>query len=117
MLWEQGTLLRVFTGEEHQWEGIPLYQWIVQEAHRQGIQGATALRGMEGFGSTGRVHTARLLTLSADLPVVVEIVDSSEKIDKFVGSIEAATAGRLMTKEKISMGHSRSAETGGQVSV
>ena len=114
MLPDQGSLLRVFMGESDQWDGMPLYQWLVREAHRQGLAGATALRGMEGFGATGSVHTTRVLTLSADLPVVVEIVDSTEKIEKFLAIIDEAVAHRLMTTEKIGVSLRRVPSTSGE---
>ena len=113
MLPDQGSLLRVFIGESDEWDGMPLYQWLVREAHRQGLAGATALRGMEGFGATGSLHTARVLTLSADLPVVVEIVDTTEKIEKFLSVIDEPVGRRLMTTEKIRMRLQREPATSG----
>ena len=103
MLPERGSLLRIFMGESDQWGGMPLYQWLVREAHREGLAGATALRGMEGFGARGSLHTTRVLTLSADLPVVVEVVDTEEKIKKFLNVVDEAVGHRLMTTEEIGM--------------
>ncbi len=73
---EQGHLIRIFIGENDQHEGMPLYEWIVREAREQGLAGATVLRGLEGFGAHSRLHTAKVLRLSSDLPIVVEIVDT-----------------------------------------
>ena len=80
---KEGSLLRIFIGESDKHEGMPLYEWIVRKAREQGLAGATVLRGIEGFGAHSRVHTAKILRLSTDLPIVVEIVDSLEKIEGF----------------------------------
>jgi PII-like signaling protein len=80
----EGKLLRVFIGEADRWHGRPLYEAIVEEARRQGLAGATVWKGSLGFGAHSRMHTAKILRLSADLPVVIEIVDAAEKIDAFV---------------------------------
>jgi PII-like signaling protein len=76
---ENGQLLRIFIGESDKWEGIPLYEAIILKARELNIAGATMLRGMMGYGAASRIHTAKILRLSEDLPVVVEIVDSAEK--------------------------------------
>ncbi|HNB52664.1 MAG TPA: DUF190 domain-containing protein, partial [Anaerolineales bacterium] len=73
---EEGHLLRVFIGEADKHEGKPLYEWLVQEARRQGLAGATVLRGMMGFGPGSRIYTTKILRLSEDLPIIVELVDS-----------------------------------------
>jgi len=96
----EGQLLRLFIGESDRHGGQPLYEWIVREAARQGLAGATVLRGIEGFGASSRVHTAKLLRLSADLPIIVEVVDTKEKIDAFLESIDDAVSGGLATLEK-----------------
>jgi len=101
MLPEQGQLLRIFIGESDRHEGQPLYEWIVREARRQGLAGATVLRGIEGFGAHSRLHTARILRLSSDLPVVVEIVDTEEKIQAFLPVIDGAIAEGLATLEQV----------------
>jgi PII-like signaling protein len=75
----EGKLLRVFVGESDRWHGKPLYQAIVERVRAEGLAGATVLRGIEGFGADSRLHTARILRLSEDLPVVIEIVDSAER--------------------------------------
>ena len=98
---EQGSLLRIFIGESDRHGGMPLYEWIVREARREGLAGATVLRGMEGFGANSKVHTAKILRLSSDLPVVVEIVDSIQRIDAFLPLINEAISEGLATDEKV----------------
>lgn len=98
---EEGLLLRVFIGESDQHQGQPLYEWIVRAARRHGLAGATVLRGVEGFGAHSRLHTTKLLRLSADLPIVVEIVDSSERIESFLPILEGAVREGLATLEKV----------------
>lgn len=98
---EQGSLLRIFIGESDRHGGMPLYEWIVRQARREGLAGATVLRGMEGFGANSKVHTAKILRLSADLPVVVEIVDSMERVNAFLPLIDEAISEGLATVEKV----------------
>ncbi len=100
---EEGHLLRIFIGESDRHEGKPLYEWIVREARKFGLAGATAIRGIEGFGAHSRLHTAKLLRLSSSLPIVVEIVDTREKIDRFLPLIDEAVKEGLATLEKISI--------------
>ena len=100
-----GKLLRIFLGESDTVNHKPLYEAIVHTAKANGLAGATVLRGIEGFGADSRtIHTAKLLRLSEDLPVVVEIVDSEEKIKAFAQEVdrlfEAAGCGGMMTMEK-----------------
>lgn len=98
---QDGSLLRIFIGEADKHEGKPLYEWIVLRAREQGLAGATVLRGMMGFGAnTRQIHTFRFDTLSEDLPVIVEIVDTSEKLDAFVPLIEPHIKAGLVTLEK-----------------
>ena len=80
----EGQLLRVFVGESDRWHGKPLYEAIVQEARHQGLAGATVFRGFEGYGAHSRIHTSRILRLSEDLPILVEIVDAEDKIQAFL---------------------------------
>ncbi len=77
-----GKWLRVYIGETDRWHGRPLFQAIVEVLRREGIAGATVLRGIEGFGAHSRIHTARVLRLSEDLPVVIDVVDSAERIER-----------------------------------
>jgi PII-like signaling protein len=101
MLPEEGHLLRIFVGESDRHGGLPLYEWIVRQARERGLAGATVLRGVEGFGAHSRLHTAKVLRLSDDLPIVVEIVDSKEKIEAFLPVIDAAIPEGLATLEKV----------------
>ena len=98
---EQGHLLRIFIGESDHHEGQPLFQWIVLKAREAGLAGATVLRGIEGFGASSRLHTASILRLSEDLPVVIEIVDTEEKINAFLPVIDGAIVDGLATLEKV----------------
>lgn len=111
MLPEDGHLLRIFVGEDDKHEGMPLYEWIVREARRAGLAGATVLRGIEGFGAHSRLHTAKILRLSQDLPVVIEIVDTVERIEAFLPVVDDAIAEGLATLEKVRIRFYRSGET------
>ncbi|MBW2495340.1 MAG: DUF190 domain-containing protein [Deltaproteobacteria bacterium] len=97
----EGRLLRIFIGESDKRAGIPLYDWIVKQAREHQLAGATVIRGLEGFGAHGRLHTAKILRQSTDLPIVIEIVDSREKIESFLAAIEGAIAGGLATLENV----------------
>lgn len=97
----QGHLLRIFVGESDRHEGMALYEWLVRSAHDHGLAGATVLRGVEGFGARSRLHTAKILRLSSDLPIVVEIVDTMEKIEAFLPIIDGAVQEGLATVEKV----------------
>ena len=107
---EKGKLLRIFIGESDRHERQPLYQWLVEEAHRQGLAGATVLRGLEGFGATSRLHTVRMLRLSTDLPLVVEFVDTDEKIDAFLPTVESTISQGQATVEAVQMRFFRTAD-------
>jgi PII-like signaling protein len=98
---EEGELLRIFIGESDRWKGKPLYEAIILKARQMGIAGATMLRGMMGFGAASRIHTAKILRLSEDLPIVVEIVDSAEKIAALLPVIEEMVQEGLITLEKV----------------
>jgi len=104
----EGRLLRLFIGESDQHEGVPLYEWIVRKAREQGLAGATVVRGLEGFGAHSRLHTAKILRLSADLPIVVEIVDTPEKIDAFMTVVDGAVREGLATLENVEIRFYRS---------
>lgn len=97
---EDGYLLRVFIGESDRWEGHPLYEAIVMKARRDGLAGATVLRGIMGFGAQSRIHTAKVLRLSEDLPIVVEVVDSLGKIEKFAAELDRMITDGMVTLEK-----------------
>jgi len=97
----EASLLRIFIGESDKSDGKPLYEVIVREARRRGLAGATVLRGFLGFGAASRIHTAKILRLSEDLPIVVEIVDAPEKIDAFLPDLDGLIGEGLVTLEKV----------------
>lgn len=97
----EGKLVRIFIGESDHWEGRPLYEAIVHRAREWGLAGATVLRGIEGFGASSVVHTARILRLSEDLPIVVEMVDTAEQIDRFLEEIDEMVSEGLVTVERV----------------
>jgi len=103
-----GRLLRIFIGESDRHEGVPLYEWIVRKAREQGLAGATVVRGLEGFGAHSRLHSAKILRLSTDLPIVVEIVDTPEKIDAFMTVVDGAVREGLATLENVEIRFYRS---------
>jgi PII-like signaling protein len=109
----EGSLLRVFIGESDRWQGRPLYEAIVQEARGRGLAGATVFKGAEGFGAHSRVHTSRILRLSADLPVLIEIVDTEEKIEAFLPVLDGMVQEGLVTVEKATVIFYRSGRTEG----
>jgi len=94
-------LLRIFIGESDRAEGKPLYEVIVKEARRRGLAGATVIRGFLGFGASSRIHTSKVLRLSEDLPVVIEIVDREDRINEFIPELDGMITEGLMTLEKI----------------
>jgi hypothetical protein len=94
-------LLRIFIGESDRWHHHPLYESIVMKAREMHLAGATVLRGPMGFGKSSRLHTAKILRLSFDLPLVIEIVDSEEKINSFLPVIDEMMHGGLVTLEKV----------------
>ncbi len=107
-VYENGRLLRIFMGENNQYEGKPLYEWIVLKAKEKGMAGATVLRGMMGFGANSRIHTTKILRLSEDLPVIVEIIDSQKKINEFIKLITPVINEGLVTLEKATIQFYRS---------
>ena len=94
-------LLRIFIGEGDELNGAPLYQKIVEKAREQELAGATVLRGPMGFGKSSHLHTAKILRLSMDLPMVIEIVDTEEKIQGFLPHLDGMIRGGLVTLEKV----------------
>ena len=100
-------LLRIFIGESDRWEHQPLYEAIVLKARERHLAGATVLRGPMGFGAASRIHTAKILRLSMDLPIVIEIVDSEEKLNAFLTDLEKMIGGGLVTLEKVKVIHYR----------
>lgn len=105
---KEGQRLRIFIGEGDRYEGTPLYEWIVQRAREHHMAGATVLRGLEGFGTHSRMHTAKILRLSQNLPIVIEIVDTTEKIQGFLPVINGAIAEGLATLETVDIHFYRS---------
>lgn len=95
-----GKLLRIFIGEADKWNGKPLYEEIVFLAKKNGLAGATAIKGFMGFGRKSHMHTANLLRLSEDLPIIIEIVDSEEKINQFIPLLDNMVKEGLVTLEK-----------------
>jgi hypothetical protein len=106
----EAMLLRIFLGESDRWEHQPLYEAIVLIARELHLAGATVLRGPMGFGKSSRLHTAKILRLSIDLPLVIEIVDSEEKINSFLPTLETMMGGGLVTIEKVKVLHYRSGD-------
>lgn len=97
----EAELLRVFVGESDKYEGRPLYEAIVEEARKRGMAGATVVRGVLGFGAHSRIHTAKILRLSEDLPLIVEIVDKPERIEAFLPDLDRMVGEGLITIEKV----------------
>jgi uncharacterized protein len=95
------TLLRIFIGESDRWQHKPLYEVIVLKAREMHLAGATVLRGPMGFGKSSRLHTSKILRLSFDLPVVIEIVDEEQKIQAFLPVLDEMIKGGLVTLEKV----------------
>lgn len=97
----EAELLRIFVGEDDKYDGMPLYEAVVLEARRQGLAGATVLRGVLGFGAHSRLHTAKILRLSEDLPMLIEIVDAPAKIEAFIPKLDGMIREGLVTVEKV----------------
>jgi PII-like signaling protein len=98
---EEGCLLRIFIGEGDRWRGAPLYESIVRKAREMHLAGATVLRGPMGFGANSRLHTSKVLRLSEDLPIVIEIVDSRPKIDEFLPHVDEMVQEGMVTLERV----------------
>lgn len=100
LLPDEGYLLRIFVGESDKHAGHPLYEWIVLQARAAGLAGATVVRGLMGYGLNSRIHTAKIERLSQDLPIIIEIVDTREKLEAFLPTIDGAITEGLATLEK-----------------
>ncbi len=98
---EEGTLLRIFIGETDQYQGKALYEQIVIKARELNLAGATEIRGAMGFGADSRMHSAKILRLSEDLPVIIEIVDTEEKLNTIIPFLDEVVTEGLMTLEKV----------------
>lgn len=96
-----GLLARIYIGESDTWHGQPLYDAIVQLLRERGLAGATVLRGIEGFGAKQHLHTTRILRLSEDLPVLIELVDIEERVRAVLPELDAMVSGGLITLEKV----------------
>jgi uncharacterized protein len=106
----EAMLLRIFIGESDRWHHQPLYEAIVLKARELHLAGATVLRGPIGFGKSSRIHTAKILRLSMDLPMVIEIVDTEEKLNAFLPELDQMMKGGLVTLEKVRVIDYRSGE-------
>jgi PII-like signaling protein len=104
---EDALLLRIYLGESDRWQHQPLYEAIVLKARELHLAGATVLRGPMGFGAASRIHTAKILRLSIDLPLVIEIVDTEEKVQGFLPVLDEMMGGGLVTLEKVRVIHYR----------
>lgn len=108
---QESVLLRIFIGESDRHDGKPLYEAIVLKARELHLAGATVLRGAMGFGKSSRLHTTKILRLSMDLPLVIEIVDSEANINRFLPTLDRMIGSGLVTLEKAQVLHYRSGET------
>ena len=109
---QEGYLLRIFFGESDKRDGKPLYEWLVRQARERGLTGATVLRGIMGYGANSHViHTFKIERLSEDLPIVVEIIDTREKLENFLDFIDSEIHAGLATLEKVEVRFYRSSRT------
>lgn len=108
----EGKLLRIFIGESDRWHGKPLYQAIVQHLREEGIAGATVIRAIEGYGAKSHLHTSRILRLSEDLPLVIEVVDRDENIQRILPRLDDMVGDGLITLEKVDVLTYRPAASG-----
>ena len=97
----EAKLVRVFIGESDHWHGVPLYEAIVRKAREMGLAGATVIRGVEGFGANSRIHTAKILRLSEDLPIIIEIVDKEDRIHEILPILDGMIGEGLITVERV----------------
>lgn len=98
---EEGCLLRIFIGESDRWQGRPLYEAIVLKARKLHLAGATVLKGSMGFGAHSRLHTAKILQLSEDLPIVIELVDARSRIDELIPFLDEMVQEGMVTMERV----------------
>ena len=103
MLSESGYKLSIYIGESDKFQSLPLFEWIIKKARENGLAGATAFRGLEGFGAHSRIHTTKNLRLTSDMPVLIEIIDTEEKINNFLPLIDTAISEGLVTVEKVNI--------------
>jgi PII-like signaling protein len=111
MLPTEGYLLRIFIGESDRHDGQLLHEWVVMKAREEGLAGATVLRGMLGFGAHSRLHSFKIERLSQDLPIVVEIVDTREKLEKFLELIDHEIEEGMATLEEVKIHFYRSGKS------
>ena len=97
----EAKLVRIFIGESDRWHGVPLYEAIVRKVREMGLAGATVIRGVEGFGANSRIHTAKILRLSEDLPVLIEIVDKEDRIASIIPVLDEMIGEGLITMERV----------------
>ena len=107
----EGKLLRIFIGESDTWRGRPLYEAIVRRLREEGFAGATVIRGIEGFGAHSHVHSARILRLSEDLPLVIEVVDKEDRIAKALPILDEMVTEGLVTLERVEIVAYRAVDT------
>ena len=107
---QDAVLLRIYIGESDKWKHKPLYEAITLRAREMHLAGTTVLRGPMGFGKASRLHTSKIVRLSMDLPLVIEIVDSEDKINSFLPVLDGMIGGGLVTLEKVKVVHYRSGE-------
>ena len=110
MIPQEGYLLRIFIGENDRHKGKPLYEWLVEQAHHNGLAGATVLRGMMGFGAGSRIRTFKILRLSEDLPIVIELVDTCEKLEEYLQLVDTEIEDGMATIEKVDIRFYRAGE-------
>jgi uncharacterized protein len=111
-LLQEGYLLRIFIGESDKHNGKLLYEWLVETAKEQHLAGATVLRGIMGFGKSSRIHTSKILRLSHDLPIIVELVDTLPRLESYLTLVDQAIRGGMATLEKAQVRFYREGITG-----
>lgn len=106
-LMEKAERIRIYIGEDDKYNKRPLADLIVEEAKKAGLAGATMFRGMSGFGANSLIHTTKILRLSEDLPVIVEIIDHPDAIDPFLKKLDSMLSGGMITREPVTVTHYR----------